>query len=477
MFKKCFLLLFLLPCLGLGQALPDTVVFRINMQSLISRGDFKPDADRVGVRGNEQPLSWGISVVAEDMDKDGVYEARIPFVRKNERVVKVSYKFKLERAGSEPNTGWEDGPNRMVVVNGQSKVERSFNAPPEPIPPTFTGRIITHEAFASKYLPARNVYVYLPPDYDKNPQKRYPVLYMHDGRNVLDASVIGQEWEMDEAAEQLIIKGDIQPFILVGIDNTSHRIFEYTPDAIVYKGKQLLKRVDQPIRGDDLVATPARYGTDFLTGVTVTAAERGLWLRSHASASLLRLDKQADGSYTAEAPRLRLQFLRDQEGLVNALEITGLTTGGGGFLYGKMLTEEIKPFIDRNYRTHKKANHTFVGGSSLGGLLSMALGLAYPNVFGGLLVVSPSVWWNGESLISRVEQLKRKNRQKIWVDMGTAEGANAVATSNRLVEALQAKGWTSKELRYVVAPNAQHNEAAWAVRAPDMLRFLFGDKK
>src|SRR5215813_14816840 len=67
--------------------------------------------------------------------------------------------------------------------------------------------------------------------------------------------------------------------------------------------------------------------------------------------------------------------------------------GGQADQYGRMLVEELKPFIDSNYRTLKDAAHTGIGGSSLGGLVSMYLGLKYKDVFSRVAVISPSVFW------------------------------------------------------------------------------------
>lgn len=56
--------------------------------------------------------------------------------------------------------------------------------------------------------------------------------------------------------------------------------------------------------------------------------------------------------------------------------------GGEGRSYGRLLMEELKPMIDRSYRTLPQAKNTGVGGSSLGGLISLYLGFAHPEVFG-----------------------------------------------------------------------------------------------
>ena len=93
-------------------------------------------------------------------------------------------------------------------------------------------RVITaefrlHENFASKFLPKkRDVIVWLPPGYDSEPAKRYPVLYMHDGGSVFVA------WRIDEIAKPLIASRQIEPLIIVMVYNggtQDDRFDEYTP--------------------------------------------------------------------------------------------------------------------------------------------------------------------------------------------------------------------------------------------------------
>jgi predicted alpha/beta superfamily hydrolase len=74
--------------------------------------------------------------------------------------------------------------------------------------------------------------VYVPPDYDKETSRRYPVLYMQDGQNLMDeaTSYQGIEWGIDEAAQKLIAAGAIEPTIIVGVYNTGEfRAAEFTP--------------------------------------------------------------------------------------------------------------------------------------------------------------------------------------------------------------------------------------------------------
>jgi len=247
-----------------------------------------------------------------------------------------------------------------------------------------------HERFASRFLSdKRDLIVYLPPGYDADRRRRYPVLYLHDGQNLFDAAtafVPGQDWHVNATAGELIKRGDIEPLIIVGIYNTGeHRIHEYTPT-------------------------------------------------------------------------------RDRR----------QRAGGDAALYGQMLTEEVKPFIDREYRTLPGAADTGLGGSSLGGLVTLYLGLLYPQTFGRLAVLSPSVWWDGRVILRIVRMTQPKPPLKIWLDIGTDEGKKTVLDARALRNELVRAGWIiGDDLRYFEIPDAGHNEAAWASRVGPFLKYLF----
>ncbi len=158
-----------------------------------------------------------------------------------------------------------------------------------------------------------------------------------------------------------------------------------------------------------------------------------------------------------------------------------MTFGGkevefGGKLdqYGKFLTDELMPYIDGHFRTKRGPQNTGLAGSSLGGIMALYLGLTRPEVFGKLGVVSPSLWWDDQLMLKQVQALGRRPNLKIWMDIGTAEGDDAVANTLRVGRALQSKGWTpGKNLLVYVDKGAIHNEDAWAKRMGMMLMFLF----
>lgn len=149
--------------------------------------------------------------------------------------------------------------------------------------------------------------------------------------------------------------------------------------------------------------------------------------------------------------------------------------GGKADLYGRMLVEEVTPFIDSHYRTIP--GDAGLGGSSLGGLLSMYLGLKYPAVFDRLAVVSPSVWWGDRQILKDVATAPSRTPARIWLDIGTAEGKEPerpVAEARMLRDALIEKGWRlNGDLSYFEDLGAQHSEGPWANRFGSILEFLY----
>jgi predicted alpha/beta superfamily hydrolase len=298
----------------------------------------------------------------------------------------------------EKGTSGEELPNRTFRMGSRSErvsLTVSRWADTSPVPPpsaTLTGNVRHLRNVASRHLPrARDIIVWLPPDYDANPTRRYPVLYMHDGQNLMDASTsFSGEWHVDETAQRLVRAGQVEPLIIVGVYNTEDRFSEYTQ-----------------------VVDPEypQYG------------------------------------------------------------------GGKADAYGRFLVEELKPLIDKTFRTRTKPQDTGLAGSSLGGLVTMHLGIAHSNVFRRLGVISPSVFWGGKDIVSRVKGLRRKQPLRIWVDIGTEEwrGSQETVEDARLLrDALRAKGWVpGKDLRYVEVPGAVHTESAWAERFGDTLKYLY----
>lgn len=152
---------------------------------------------------------------------------------------------------------------------------------------------------------------------------------------------------------------------------------------------------------------------------------------------------------------------------------------GGGLAdnYGRMIIEELKPLIDRLYRTRPDPAATGIGGSSLGGLVSLYLAFTQPQVFHRVAALSPSVWWNWRAILKTVRQERSKPPLRIWLDMGTAEGKRGLDDARLLKAALVGLGFSvGVDLHYAEYEGATHSEQSWAERVEPMLRFLFPPK-
>ena len=148
--------------------------------------------------------------------------------------------------------------------------------------------------------------------------------------------------------------------------------------------------------------------------------------------------------------------------------------GGKADAYGQMVVDELRPFIAQRYRTLAGPENCGMGGSSLGGLVTIYLSMRYPDVFGKLAILSPSVWWRDRVILRYVEQIRQKTGQKIWLDIGTCEGRRALTDARSLKRVLLKKGWRmGKDLEYREIVGAKHTEYAWADRVGPLLKFLF----
>jgi enterochelin esterase-like enzyme len=148
--------------------------------------------------------------------------------------------------------------------------------------------------------------------------------------------------------------------------------------------------------------------------------------------------------------------------------------GGRADSYGKFLVQELMPFMRQEYRVLSGPASTGIGGSSLGGLVSLYLGLKLPTIFGRIAALSPSVWWNQRVMQRFAEAAPAEPRPRIWLDIGTREGDRIVPDVEQFRDVLVKKGWRlDKDLYYRRVEGAEHNEAAWAQRVGPFLQFLY----
>jgi predicted alpha/beta superfamily hydrolase len=149
--------------------------------------------------------------------------------------------------------------------------------------------------------------------------------------------------------------------------------------------------------------------------------------------------------------------------------------GGRSDRYAKFLIQEVMPFMQHEYRILTDSRLTGIGGSSLGGLLSLYLGLKMPRTFGKIAALSPSVWWNQRMILRfAATAAPVQPRPSIWLDIGTKEGPRIVPDVEQFRDILLKKGWClGEDLHYERVEGGEHNEAAWAQRIGRVLQFLY----
>ncbi len=233
----------------------------------------------------------------------------------------------------------------------------------------------------------RRVYLYLPASYQKEPDRRYPVLYMFDGHNVFydEDATYGKSWGMKEYMD-----ATDTPLIIVAVecnhDPNHGRLKEYAP-------------------------------------------------------------------YSFRAPQIGT--------------ITGL-----GKITMDWMVNTLKPDIDQRFRTLRDRRHTFIAGSSMGGMMSLYALLMYNQVFSGAAALSPSLW----TTPGRWEMLVRRHRPLpdtvLYMDYGERELANhkeMLPLFSRISALLMEK---QVRLCCRIVPNGEHCEASWEKQIPFFMNTL-----
>jgi len=152
-----------------------------------------------------------------------------------------------------------------------------------------------------------------------------------------------------------------------------------------------------------------------------------------------------------------------------------------GQRYPEFLQSEVIPFVAERYSISRGPENTALGGSSLGGLITLYTQLAAPGVFGRLLIESPSLFVANRKILD--ECLSFRNwPMRMYVGMGTREVGNpekdqkTVADVRALEAILRETGLDESRFRVRVEEGATHTESAWAERLPQALEFLYSER-
>ena len=150
--------------------------------------------------------------------------------------------------------------------------------------------------------------------------------------------------------------------------------------------------------------------------------------------------------------------------------------------YLKFLVKELKPAIDLSFRTRPDKSHTWIAGSSMGGLISLYALCEYPETFGAAACLSthwPGIFANKDNPVPDAffrymnQHLPSPASHRIYMDCGTASLDSLYPVHHRhAVKILKDKGYRSYNLKEKIVSGANHSEVAWKARMPEVLDFL-----
>ena len=233
----------------------------------------------------------------------------------------------------------------------------------------------------------RRVYLYLPDSYEKEPNTRYPVMYMFDGHNVFFDSdaTYGKSWGMNKFMQR-----SKKQLIIVAVEcnhEGNGRLSEYSP-------------------------------VDF------------------------------ESSYF------------------------GGKIKGRGKTYMQWLVGSLKPYIDAHHRTLPDRENTLIGGSSMGGLMSLYAAVQYNHVFSRAACLSPSLWVDPAKLLEMIAKAKLDENTVIYMDYGSREMGNHYGNQANLLTIAQMLMLRKVNLTLRIVPGGDHSEASWERQIPIFMDVL-----
>jgi len=165
---------------------------------------------------------------------------------------------------------------------------------------------------------------------------------------------------------------------------------------------------------------------------------------------------------------------------IGAPEHGDALVGGKADLYYNFILNDVKPFIDKNFRSFKSAKNTGIMGSSFGGVSSMYAACHYNDYFSRFGCLSNAWYVVQDEMEKMIQKSDLSKVKKLYMDVGTKESSKAlnnelyISSNNKVYDIIKDKLDPSK-LKYEIIEGAKHYETAWAKRLPDIIRFLFND--
>jgi enterochelin esterase-like enzyme len=218
------------------------VTFRVEAPTL-------NDSDKVYIVGNAEEIgNWNPGKVALEKISNKIWQKTLGFTKGT----RIEYKFTKGNWQTEALKDDATVPqNTVLKVEHDTTVSVVINNWRDKfnfkIAGQITGKVEYFKNLAIDGLKPRDIIVWLPPNYEKETGRRYPVLYMHDGQNIFDPRTSGMfiDWQVDETADSLIRNGEIEPIIIVGMYNTDDRMVEYSDTPL---GRLYMKFIIEKVK-------------------------------------------------------------------------------------------------------------------------------------------------------------------------------------------------------------------------------------
>ncbi|RTZ03558.1 alpha/beta hydrolase [Flavobacterium sp. RSP49] len=150
---------------------------------------------------------------------------------------------------------------------------------------------------------------------------------------------------------------------------------------------------------------------------------------------------------------------------------------GQGKKYIRFVTDTLKPYVDCNFRTKKEREFTGIGGSSMGGLVSIFSGLRNPEVYGKLMIFSPSLWVVPELKINT--EKSNSADTKIYLYAGGDESIKMIEHIKSFKDSLISTEFVKEKSNINLSINKQgkHSETYWSDEFPKAIEWLFFNEK
>ena len=151
---------------------------------------------------------------------------------------------------------------------------------------------------------------------------------------------------------------------------------------------------------------------------------------------------------------------------------------GQGKKYIRFITDTLKPFIDKQYRTKTEREFTGIGGSSMGGLVSIFSGLMYPEVYGKLMIFSPSLWVVPKMDFANID-FSEPGDTKIYLYAGGDESATMIEHVKKFKKNMIKNEFVADKMKINLSINmlGKHNETYWSDEFPKAIEWLFFNTK